>query len=297
MNHSTYIYNGNSLGTNNEFSYELLWNAESAQDAAIWGDYIFFLNHDGTFSAYSISEKRKLDSIKLDSIDKIRPHSNSVCFGCEKFEETDEFPLLYSNIYNNYSGASDKLKGVCCVYRIIRDGTSFSTKLVQVIRIGFTENSDHWASEGLTDVRPYGNFTIDRETDSLIAFTMIDKLHVTRYFKFDLPKVSDGEYDEKYGCKLVKLEISDIKSQFDCEYSNYIQGACCHNGMIYSLEGFSDSVNRPKMQVIDLSAEKQFASFDLYNSGLHTEPECIDFYGDTLYYIDATGKVRSFIFY
>ena len=71
----------------------------------------------------------------LDKRELITPHSNAVFFGTEFFEEGDEFPLLYSNIYNNYSGKEEPLIGVCLVYRLMRDGDSFKTTLVQIIEI------------------------------------------------------------------------------------------------------------------------------------------------------------------
>ena len=54
-------------------------------------------------------------------------------------DPADEFPLLYSNVYNNYAKTENKRKGFCCVYRLQRAGESFVTTLVQLIEIGFTE--------------------------------------------------------------------------------------------------------------------------------------------------------------
>ena len=47
-------------------------------------------------------------------------------FGNEYYDEKDEFPLLYTNIYNNYAKTDDKRKGITCVYRIHKeDKTSY----------------------------------------------------------------------------------------------------------------------------------------------------------------------------
>jgi hypothetical protein len=135
----------------------------------------------------------------LDKTELIKPHSNAVAFGCEYFEAGDEFPLLYTNVYNNYQGEENKRTGMCLVYRILRNENVFTSELVQIIEIGFTSDENYWKSEGIDDVRPYGNFVVDCEKNRYYAFTMIDKPKITRYFAFDLPKLSEGEMCREYG--------------------------------------------------------------------------------------------------
>lgn len=294
---AVYEYQGQSLGTNNLLSYEYIWDVASGQDGVIWNDLLFRFNGRGNCSVYSMSEHNKVGSFTLDKTSVIVPHSNAVCFGTEKFDEADEYPLLYTNIYNNYSGEENRLEGVCCVYRLTKNDSGFETSLVQVIKIGFADDTGLWISPDVKDVRPYGNFVVDTDKNELIAFTMLDGIKATRYFTFRLPKLSDGEYCETYCCNAVALKADDIRTQFDCEYSRYLQGACYYKGKIYSVEGFSDSNNAPKMQVIDLAAMKQYASIDLWDIGLKIEPEFVDFHDDILYYLDASGKVRTFTFY
>lgn len=293
-----YVYTGKTLGTNNLMSYTHEWTAVSGQDGAIWDNYLFRFDSAGGCTVYSISGQKKISTFKLDKNDILSPHSNAVCFGAEYYADGDEFPLLYSNIYNNYSKSEDRLEGVCCVYRLTRDGETFTTQLVQVIEIGFTDELDLWKSlENNGDVRSYGNFTVDRDNGKLYAFVMRDKEKVTRYFEFDLPKLADGAMNETYGVNVVTLTKEDIKSQFDSEYSNYVQGACFHDGKIYSVEGFSSADNAPRMQIIDPDAKEQYAAIDLWNIGLKIEPEFVDFHDGTLYYVDASGKVYTFLFY
>ena len=292
-----YVYTGKSLGTNNLMSYTHEWTAVSGQDGAIWGDYLFRFDSVGGCTVYSIPEQKQVSAFKLDKSDILSPHSNAVCFGAEYYADGDEFPLLYSNIYNNYAKADDRLEGVCCVYRLTRDGDAFSSQLVQVIEIGFTEDLDLWKSlENNGDVRSYGNFTVDRDNSKLYAFVMRDKEKVTRYFEFDLPKLADGTMNETWGVNVVALTADKILKQFDSEYSNFVQGACFHDGKIYSVEGFSGADNAPKMQIIDPAAGEQYAAIDLWNIGLKIEPEFVDFYEGTLYYVDASGKVYTFLF-
>lgn len=270
----------------------------SGQDGAIWGELLFRFNAKGACRVYDMSraaadsEMEAIATFTLDRAEEIVPHSNAVCFGTEYAEAGDEFPLLYSNIYNNYAKTENKQKGVCCVYHLKREGDSFSTTLVQLIEIGFTEDSNLWCSVGGADVRPYGNFTIDRERDLYWAFVMRDGTRTTRYMSFKLPKLADGTPDAALGVNKVVLTPTDILSQFDCDYHDFVQGACCHGGRIYSVEGFhADGKHPPAMRVIDTVAGVQERYIDLVAHNCLIEPECIDFVGDTCYYSDAHGAL------
>ena len=268
------------------------------QDGAIFGDELFRFESDGTCTVYSLESREIIGRFELDKRDILKPHSNSVSFGIDK---GIGYPLLYTNIYNNYSGAPDRKEGVCCVYRIDRCGNDYKTKLVQVIRIGFVDDMDLWKSlPDKGDVRPYGNFAADPFAGELYAFTMRDAANATRYFRFKLPEAGEGEYCAEIDANVVTLGKADILDMFDCEYSNYLQGACAYGGMLISVEGFNVKdpahTNRPRMQVIDMAERRQLACVELCGVGLMTEPELVDFYGDDLLYMDASGAVYKFDF-
>ena len=273
----------------------------SGQDGAIFGSLLFRFNAKGHCRVYDLSqidmsappaELEAIATFTLDRAEEIVPHSNAVMFGTEYADPADEFPLLYSNIYNNYAKTENKRKGLCCVYRLQREGDSFKTTLVQLIEIGFVEDSNLWCSEGGEDVRPYGNFTVDRERDLYWAFVMRDGTRTTRYMSFKLPKLADGTPDAALGVNKVVLTPTDILSQFDCDYHDFVQGACCHGGRIYSVEGFhADGKHPPAMRVIDTVAGVQERYIDLVAHNCLIEPECIDFVGDTCYYSDAHGAL------
>lgn len=271
------------------------------QDGAFWRDYLFRFNAKGTCWVYDargldhvsedITSLALIDTFQYGQNDPVIPHANAVVFGTEYYAEGDEFPLLYSNVYNNYAKQEDRREGLCCVYRVQRTGTAFSLTLVQLIRIGFVENRALWKSGGETpDVRPYGNFVIDREKDLLHAFTMRDTDHTTRYFTFRLPKLADGVIDAAYGVNCVTLGEADILDYFDTDYHLYIQGACCHAGKIYSSEGFNEKIP-PYLRVIDPAGKRQLQQINLVELGYPVEAEWIDFRRDICYYSDAKGKV------
>lgn len=272
------------------------------QDGAIYGDYMFRFETNAVCTIYSLSKKDRIAEFTLDKADIIMPHSNTVCFTSECYGPTDEFPLLYCNVYNNYAKEEDRREGMCCVYRIVRDGEIFSSALVQIIRIGFVDDLSLWKSLPENgDKRPYGNFVPDVTNGKLYAYVMRDAPRKTRFFEFSMPRLSDGVLDEKYGVKVHTLKSDDIKAQFDCEYFNIIQGGCAYNGLLYSLEGgtVKEGVEckcPPRLRVVDTAKRELVASVDLHSFGLSIEPELIDFSGDTLWYMDSKGCVYTIEF-
>lgn len=272
----------------------------SNQDGVIFNGLLFCFNSDASCRVYRLDEisdnSVPVAQFILDKADLIKPHCNCVVFGNERYHKEDEFPLLYCNVYNNYARAQRKLIGVTCVYRLERKENTFTTTLVQLIEIGFTDDP-LWKSEHVEDARPYGNFVIDTKNDLYYAFTMRDEEHTTRYFAFDLPKLSDGEYDDRFGVKHVVLQKEDIKDYFDTDYHKFIQGGCFHNGIIYSVEGFTNSKEvPPAIRLIDVKKKKQQAMYHFQDFGLTIEPELIDFDGEICYYSDDQGNLHELIF-
>lgn len=277
---------------------------QGGQDGAIYGNYLFRFDHTGKCYVYDVcslnnSNGSKCDfayTFTLDKADITAPHSNSVMFGNTFYSPEDKFPLLYTNVYNNYSKTDFPRKGMTMVYRIFKNDGGFSSELVQIIEIGFT-NDFLWASANIADRRPYGNFVLDKENDVYYAFTMHDESETTKYFSFDLPNVSDGIADELHGVKRVILDSSCIKTQFSDEIHRFMQGAVCYNGIIYSLEGFTDnSDNPPAIRIVDPGKQKQLEYISLADSGYNIEPEFIDFCGGVCYYADYEGNLYTITF-
>ena len=279
---------------------------DGRQDGAVYGGYYFSFNHRGECTVYRMDalaigqdgEAEVFSEFVLDKSDIVVPHSNSVTFGNEFFDDQDEFPLLYTNIYNNYAKTENPLKGVCLVYRLQRNGKHFETTLVQMIEVGFVEDESLWKSAGeQEDVRPYGNFAVDAENGILYAFTMRDNTQTTRYFSFPLPKVTAGELCTVYGVQKVVLREGDIQQYFDCDYHHYVQGACCFKGNIYSLEGFTNSEdNPPAIRVIDPTLQKETLYMQFKELGTDIEPEMIDFENGICYYTDHHGNMYTIDF-
>lgn len=253
----------------------------AGQDGTVFKDLLF--RFDGAHcKVYDLKKELSfLSEFTLDRADVINPHSNAVVFGKEYFSPEDEFPLLYTNVYNNHAKCEETYCGVCCVYRIQREGDGFKTTFVQMIKIGFTDDT-LWRSENVEDVRPWGNFVVDAVKGKYYAFVMRDGDRKTRYFAFDLPKLSDGES--------VVLEKSDVLEYFDTPYHNFLQGACFRDGKIYEVEGFGEKIH-PAIRIIDVEKKEQIFHMDLFDAGFEQEAELIDFWGDKCIYGDNKGNL------
>ncbi len=275
-------------------------NIAVAQDGAIWDGELFRIDAKGICSVYNISalsgEVSPKAEFVLDKAELVCPHSNSVCFGTKYFKEDDKYPLLYTNVYNNYAKSEDKLIGVTCVYRIVCDGGVFRSTLVQLIEIGFTDDVELWrAAEESHGVRPYGNFLVDPDDGAFWAYTMINEERGTKYFRFDTPDVCEGEMDARFGVCRTVLNKEDIRDTFSGAYARFIQGGIIHGGKLYSVEGFTSEPNLPTLRIVDLK-EKREETFNLTALGILEEPELIDFYRDTCYYSDWRGNLFTVTF-
>ncbi|MBQ3501493.1 MAG: leucine-rich repeat protein, partial [Oscillospiraceae bacterium] len=278
------------------FTYEDMGKIGVWQDGDIHDGKLFVFGAAGSGEIFDLRTLEKLGGITLDKKETIKPHANSVCFGSTYYEPGDKYPLLYINIYNNYAEAEDRMEGTCCVYRLLETEGNFSTELVQVIKVGFTDNLTLWKSkENNGDVRPYGNFVVDTDENRLYAIVMRDADKTIRFFEFAIPEIGEGTYSESYGCNVVTLETDDIKSRFDSENYNYLQGCCYYGRKILCMCDFGGDA---PLHIIDLEKQKVVESFCLGYAGLRAEPEviCVDDSDGTLYYCAADGMLRKIVF-
>ena len=72
----------------------------SGQDADQYNGIVVCFNALGKFSLIDIKTGALISSNRPIHGD-IVPHANSVCFGSEKYDEQDFFPIIYVNAYNN----------------------------------------------------------------------------------------------------------------------------------------------------------------------------------------------------
>jgi hypothetical protein len=72
------------------------------QDGAICNGFLFRFDNAGHCFVYDLEKRALVSEFTLDRADEYSPHSNAVFFGTERLNAKDEFPLLYTNLYNNY---------------------------------------------------------------------------------------------------------------------------------------------------------------------------------------------------
>lgn len=198
---------------------------------------------------------------------------------------SEEECYMYSNIYNSYaSSTTDKHIGECCVYNVVEVDGTWTNSLKQLIKIGFINDANYWSP--VTEARPYGNFAVDAENKYLYAFTMYSSKGLTYWYKFNLPQVTDGEWNDTYGCYVCTLNLEDVVDSWTTTLQNYVQGACVHDNLIYSTEGFNGSTgtNVARMRIIDPTKKKEIATFHFYADDDPVEPEFIEFYNGICYY-------------
>lgn len=279
---NTHTYQGEKITIGNRCVKKALGFTGAEQGSCIHGKYMLSFTNVGHCKVIDIEAKKTVSEFDLNKASTITPHCNTAVFGCDKYADSDKFPLLYVNAYNN----ENLPKGTVYVHRIITDsnGIPQSTSLIQTITVGFTADSI-WESG--SDIRPYGNFFVDTDNRHLYAYTLRDTDNVTRFFKFALPD---------YKTASVTLSKSDIIDHFDIDYLPYIQDNMYDCGKAYILNGMPwVSGVESSLTVVSLS-EKQIVSKLLFKTafGAEIEPEFIDRYGDNLIIGDSQAYSFSF---
>lgn len=249
------------------------------QDSAVYDGKLFTFGSDGNYKVFDFETKTQLASLSLDG--DYTPHANAVSFG-NKLNDSDPYPLLYITGYNGTDASDNALNpGVCLVYKVNAD---YTTELVQVISIAFTNNIALWGSGKSSDgIYRFGDFVVDTDNNVLYAFTIRDDyLTNTRFFKFNLPPTSEPT---------ISLDTEDIIEYFDVPVYRVIQGATYHNGLIYVLYS---GLNHPGMAVVDVSQKKQIGNLNLKD--VLTEPEAVVITDDDIYiaqysFIKLVGQI------
>lgn len=100
----------------------------SQQGAAAFGDYLFQFTAEMICDIYDLKNKKYIGKVVGDA-SPIK-HCDTVCFGIEKYDSDDSFPVIY------ISGALiglDEKESYIWVYRILNDNNVWSLNLVQTI--------------------------------------------------------------------------------------------------------------------------------------------------------------------
>lgn len=239
------------------------------QSAAVYGDYAFVVR-GGVLQIlmYDMVRKKKVYSLTQKSDRKADIyHSNQSCFGIQKYDPEDMFPVLYVS-------QRSKGEGRCFteVYRIIplfnadrSEMIAFRVELVQEI---FFPKMTRENSMGNV------NCVIDRTNGAMYTYSRNNNTEDANYgqckiSQFVVPDVHTGK---------VVLEDSDIRMSFmiDARASN-MQGGCIVDDVLYIGQGYPYA-NYVYLNVVDLKKKKLVQRFDLLAIGARFEPEGCFFY-------------------
>lgn len=237
------------------------------QGMEIYKRYIFSLEDGGHVNVYDFKKaeagkpeaRKPLGSFELASSGKDN-HANNAEFGIER-RATDSFPLLY--ISNGKVGSD--IEWTCFVEGIQRRGRSFTSELVQTIKLdtsGFAEN-------GLEPIFGAPSWLIDRERKALWVFSAHqrttpqvtlkaeDNFYIA--YKFRIPALAEGPE--------VVLTVKDLQQQVIFPYETWFtQAGCMYDGKIFYCFGVGviDPEKRPnRIRVYDTDTGTICAKYNL----------------------------------
>lgn len=248
----------------------------SQQGIAIYGDYIFCLEHGGHALVYPDTPGRQfpIGSFDLESSGPDQ-HANCINFGNETAPGAS-FPLLY--VTNGKKGGSQEF--ICYVESITKTGSRkhprFENKQVQSI---FADTTGY-SKKGYVPFFGCPSWEIDAERGFIWIFSARKRTvpAVTKEFwsnqyiatKFRIPKLSEG--------KEITLGVEDVLDQVLFEFDTYFtQGGCASDGKIYFSFGTSDDYNKDgltpqRIRVYDTDERRISAEYELH-SMMSEEPE------------------------
>ena len=282
------IYYGEKISLESENRYSVtrikgssLTMSTVVQSCALYGDYLFFVNeYIKEIICYNLKTGRDIYKLTTGWTSATwNSHANQSCFGTEKYDPADMFPILYVSDARPTSGR--------CAIRALRiiptltDGeiTSFTVTLIQTIYLPVmtTEN-------GLG----YANMVIDPDNNTMWTYSRNTNSGESTsgqatFTQFNIPALTLSE---------VTLEDSDRLTWFRETWALYNnQGATIKGGKMYMTRGMqSDS----EVNVIDLYwSRKRVSRIDLDKDGYGIEPEGCFLYNNTICY---SGRSPSLLY-
>ena len=246
------------------------------QDACCYQNTMFQFFLQETYDnpaciVYDLITRKKIQ--EMDVPHGYHSHNNSAVFGSEKYNESDEFPLLYLSTLQRVTG-----QPTLDVFRITGTRGNYQCELVQTITI---ESS-------------YREPTcfIDKHENMLYVAWITGE--VDTFEKYSLPKLSDGNNIViPVSSKLDTFAISN-RYPYGTTIGEPEQGGEIYNGKLYYAMGFKSCA---WLIVIDLQKKEIVSSIDFTGIGLDYEPEgafvwngylCVPF--------NESGKVVKFSF-
>lgn len=263
--------------------------AGGSQSAAIYGDYVFFLNSGmSTIVLFNMKTMVNLYTCQTGLPSDPILHCNQSAFGKERYDAEDMFPLLYTAAQNNAAGRCEWR-----AYRIVptlseNEIASFTVSLVQTIYLPV-----------MTDENCLGNANpaFDFDRDCLWSYSRNNNTEAAnyrqaRFTKFAIPAVFDTN-DQVVS--EITLSDADILDAFSADFSMaYAQGGFISRGKLFIGQG-GPLYPLTVLRVIDLYAVRgQVTFFDLRADGMDDEPEGLYAYDGRIWMHTNSGRLYCF---
>ena len=264
-------------------TYELYAsNSIRHQSAANYGRYLFLVKHAmASITLYDLEEKRTIYTLRLtprkEKKEKSISHCNQSCFGIERYDSLDKFPILYINqhvLNKKYGALMDAIR----IVPFMDDaGRVDSFRIEEVQQIFFPKATDE-NSLGTP------NAVIDTEKGYMYTYSRNNGREATNFLeavvsKFKIPALRDKEGNIR---RKVVLTDDDILDSFNCGFNLlHAQGGFFRNGRIYIGQGYPSKkkeYNYVYFRVIDLKKRKLIKTVDMLQIGFKKEPEGCWFY-------------------
>ena len=257
------------------------------QGAAIFGNYLFHATSNNYIHVYDFERKQYITMFKMGTMG----HADTMCFGTQKVDENDEFPVLYiSGSQANTAGKG----GNIYAYRIVRSTDESGNDVWQESMV------QRIISPDVAIVGSFPDVVIDKENNNMwimgwltsYTFNNEDGSGCTNCFsKFSIPDIFAGKKDSK-GVYQLSLKEEDRLSYFLVNDIHAItQGLCFYNGKIICPYG-KPAVSYKGIDVVDVNKEKVIYNINLKGSKIG-EAEAAVIYDDNLFILGQGDYVYS----
>ncbi len=257
--------------------FHLVKNGGGQQGAALYGDLLFHATANSEIHIYNMREKKHITTLKLG----IMGHADTLCFGIQKVEDNDEFPVLYVSGSNSNTAGKG---GDIYVYRLVRSKDETGNEKWQGSLM------QHIITPDVSIIGSYPDVVID--TDKKIMWIMgwlnpnnydtKEGANCTNCFsKYNIPDIKDGKLD-KNGVYQLSLSDEERRSYFLVYDIHAItQGICYYNGKIICPYGMP-SLPFKGVDVVDIENEKITQNVNLKGASIY-EAEAAVIYENFLY--------------
>lgn len=258
----------------NAISYNKLFSftgssLQSAQGAAIYGDYLFqTYNTVGKIDIYNIPTGNLVGTISLTAIAAF--HGNNMQFSNIFISDSDFFPVLY---------ISSETERLSRVYRIQQENNTYTATLVQIIGIPSAEDLGYYPNCILDNEK--GLMYIGSYTENSYISSDTNKLKLT---SFKLPALDSD---------VINLTTSDIIDTFLLNSLTAMQGAFISQGKLFQAYGHHSSFS---IRSINLTTKSFETYIDLVSYGINDEPEGLALYNNTIIMTSVGRHCYRFFF-